>query len=134
VEVRVTDVRDLAAIQLYIKWDSTVLRFLTIESGDFLEARGYTSIWVKSERQTDLGYVYGGHCLLPIVSGVDITAPDNGLVATLTFQVINFTGGTEIQFINEPIYFHNYWIDCYGGLYDFEFMLPAHFSFENSTG
>lgn len=139
-QVRVTNVTDLAAIQFYMKWDPSVLRLLSVEGGDFLKRRRYTSLWMKSDKEIDLGYIFGGHCLFPIVSGVDITAPDSGLVATLTFQVINFTEGTEIHFANYCTYPElsgNFWIDCYQdwGLitYDFEFMLPAHFSFKNST-
>lgn len=135
VEVRITGVSDLAAIQFYVKWDPTVLRFLCIESGDFLEALGYQSIWMKSEKEIDLGYILASHCLMPpIVSGVGITTPNSGLVATLIFQVINFTEGTEIRFSSDPENSENYWLDSTGsGIHhDFEFMFPAHFSFEKS--
>lgn len=130
-EVRVTDAIDLYAIQFYLKWDPTILRFLGVEEGDFLEASGYTSIWVKSEGKTDFGYILAGHSLIGKVSGINIKTPNSGLVATLTFQVINFTEGTEIRFLNDPRSFENCWIDSANSItYDFEFMLSANFAFK----
>lgn len=130
-EVKVTDVTDISAIQFYVKWDPTVLRFLSIQKGDFLKASEYTSIWVKSERETNLGYILAGHCLLGKVSGIDVKAPSSGLVATLTFQVINFTEGTEICFVNDPNRVENYWFSANSEIrYDFEFMLPTNFVFK----
>jgi len=132
VQVRVTNVTDLGAIQFYLRWDPTILRLIQIEEGDLLKARGYTGFWLHSALEIDKGYIMAGHCLLPTIPGLNIEAPDSGLVATLTFQAINFTDRTQIYFIN-TLYGKNFWIPVTyirSLFFYFEYMMPATFIFK----
>lgn len=126
-EVRVSDVTDLAAVQFLLKWDPTVLRFLSIEKGDLFEAQGSRTIFAF--RQNDLGSFLAGCAPLPVV-GVNVTGPDSGLVATVTFQVVNFTEGTDICLIT-GYGLTTLWVSSVVDVYSFEYMLPTHFVFKN---
>lgn len=113
------------------------MELIEIAQGDFLEAPEISTFWlskISDTRYVRMVYLRWGM----VQGGVNITAPDSGLVATLTFKVINFSNGTNISFMN-TWEFRSYWHNSLTGIktagdeYDFEFMLPITFVFEKPT-
>lgn len=123
VEVRVTDVVDCYGVQFGVKWDSTVLELVEAPvKGDFLEATGVTT-WFYP--YSEAGYALCAYLRFQATSGVNISSPNSGLVATLKFKTLKTNATTPISFVPTD----SYWFDSAFTSYAFTELVPATFTF-----
>lgn len=137
VEVRVTNVEDLLSLEFSIEWDPTTLELIEILKGDFLDTPAISTWWCIADSGPGCvrmaTYRRMGH-----VQGVNITEPDSGLVATITFKVLKTTNDTTIHFVKD-VNFPTNWLNSItgiktvGDIYDFEFMTSAHFTLKEQA-
>lgn len=137
-EVKVTNVEDLWLMVFSLAWDPTLLELVELKQGDFLAAPGI-SVGPMFVAQSAPGYIrMASYSRWGRVPGVNITEPDSGLVATITFRVKNFTNDVNICFMDNE-YLPSAWltsltdIKTVGNEYDFGLMLPATFAFKKPT-
>jgi len=90
VQVRVTNVEDCWGVVFSLVWNATLLNITgPPEQGDFLEETGIQTTFMIAEVNPDVGYVSGvAYTRLGDVPGVSLTEPESGLVASLTFKVV----------------------------------------------
>jgi len=122
VEVRVTDVHDCFAVQFGLEWDSTVLELVEVVKGDFLEEEGVTTWWFP---YSEPGYTVCGYMRFEASSGVDVSPPDSGLVATLKFKGLKTSASTNITFTEADCV----WFDSAFNSYTFTELESAVFTF-----
>jgi hypothetical protein len=82
IDIMVDSVNNLYASSFSISWDSTIIKFLSVEQGNFLEGEDtyFTYGKIYPDSITDISYTRTG-----MVLGVD----GSGKVATLTFTVVD---------------------------------------------
>jgi hypothetical protein len=134
-EVKITNVIDLWSLCFSLKWNASVLELVNVEKGTVLEAEDAMTYWIISNDTTNCvtaSYLRIGRW--PGAAAVNISEPENGLVATITFRVINYTDGLEISFMNEiDSPYKTVWLSSQADRildYNFEHMLSATFTFK----
>jgi len=134
-EVRVTNVADLWSLGFSLKWNTSVLELVSVEKGTVLEAEDAQTFWIVSNDRVGrvmVSYLRIGRW--PGAATVNISEPENGLVGTITFHVMNYTDSLEISFINEvDSPYKTVWLSLQADQikdYNFEYMLSATFVFK----
>jgi len=90
VQVRVTNVEDCYGVVFSLVWNATLLNATGApEQGDFLEETGIQTAFMYEGIDYAQGHLIGvAYTRLGDVPGVSLTEPESGLVASLTFVVL----------------------------------------------
>jgi len=119
VDVYIGDVEDCYGVQFEVRWNPDVLELIEEPAkGDFLEAEGISTLWMKS-----CGADYALCCYMRFQapSGVDV---EKGLVATLSFKAKS-KGMSDIAFVPDSCT----WVDSSYGSFSFDELIGASFQF-----
>jgi len=138
VEARITDVTDCFSIAFSLEWNVSILEMVgTPTQGDVLEGAGITTFFMGGTLNSTGGYLK--ECaytrLGQTLPGVNVTSPDTGLVATITFKVLQAPEAgpidTNIEIVVSAPWSQNptYWKDSPASgnnVHDFAEINPCH--------
>jgi len=123
IQVLISDVKDCYGVQFGIEWDYSVLELAGDPiKGDFLEEAGVSTWWFP---HSEAGYILCGYMRFEASSGVDVSATENGLVATLKFKALKENSSSKISFVEVDCT----WFDSSFNTYTFTSLESAIFTF-----
>jgi len=151
-EVGITNVTECYLIVFSVQWNESIIQLTKVVKGNVLEGTGITTQWLVATLPPSAGgppsnpnSILGGvtYTRLGSVYGVNIQPPFSGLVATLTFKVVQephagFPINTTISFIDNADY-PTRWVSSPLAVpasteYMFPIMSPSVFRFEAVYG
>jgi len=130
VQVRVTNVEDCWGVVFSLVWNTTLLNVTgPPEQGDFLEETGVQTAFMYEGIDYAQGHLIGvAYTRLGDVPGVSLTEPESGLVASLTFVVleapVTYPVTTYIEFADTEDLPTGWSTPLYAQEYDFAEMAP----------
>jgi len=97
VDVRVQDVEDLIGFEFWLQWDTTLLEFVDVREGPFLNSSGLYQTYFSAKIPGDPYFPFTDRLYaLDVIPGatIETSASGSGVLARATFRVLTQGNGT----------------------------------------